>query len=172
MKTETVDILNHPFIANNQDISDKIKFILSRKGQFCSFRAKRSLKTLKGFQHLNIEKESSYSCRIGIEYENMAAIKEIREGGKEASGLKGKRWLAYPYFLASESTENIFVRLYAIDSAKGLHGTNTKYFLNGEEKSKEDIRPYCLANEFASDSYAKPCIDFPLNSILAGSFSS
>lgn len=172
MNTTINNLLEHPFVVANQEMNQKIHFILSRKGQICSFRAKRQLKTLKQFKDLVIEKESSYSCRIGIEYENMAVTKEIRAEGKEPSGLKGKEWLFYPYFLKSQSSENIYVRLYAMDPAKGLNGRDTKYFLNGNLAEKENIRQFCLASEFSNGIYVpKPCIDFSLNSILAGSFS-
>jgi hypothetical protein len=151
------------------DGQKKLKFIFSKKGQICKFRGRRLMKTLKKFSHLKFEKESSYLCRIGIEYENMGVVKQVRGEGKQATGLKGKVWELYPYILRSEKTDNLLLRIYSVDPTKGLEGKDIKYYLDDIEVGIHNIKTIkscCLASEFKEGGRRPIMLDFPLDAII------
>lgn len=157
----------YPTIKQDIPLQDKLKFIFSKKGQICKFRGRRQMKTLKTFCDLKIEKESSYLCRIGIEYENMGVVKQVREEGKEASGLKGKVWEIYPYILRSEKTDNLLLRIYAVNPEKGLEGIEKKYYINDIEVTDIlQVKACCLASEFKEGGSRPIMLDFPLDAII------
>ena len=158
----------YPIIKQDLSVQEKLRFIFSKKGQICKFRGRRLMKTLKTFSHLKVEKESSYLCRIGIEYENMGVVKQVREGGKEATGLKGKVWELYPYILRSEKTDNLLLRIYSVDPTKGLEGKDIKYYINDIEIGNhniETVKTCCLASEFKEGGPRPIMLDFPLDAI-------
>lgn len=161
-------LLNHPFVQATPELAEKLAFIFSRHGQICSFATRRPLKMRKEFGHVLVEKEAKYICRVGLNYEAMAVTQEIRESGKEASGLIGREWVSFPHILRGIKSGKFLLRIYAVDPLKGLRAKEKHYFLDGKKTEDiEQVKTMCLASEFANRDVFTPtlCMDFPLDSI-------
>ena len=84
--------------------------------------------------------------RVGINYDNMAAVKEKRENGElpaESAGLPWGVWAIFPYLI--EHKGKYYLRLY-----KGTSATTkpfAQYYRNGIAVSFDDVKDDLLASE-------------------------
>lgn len=121
--------------------------ILSRRGQIVTMTTKRNMKVRKG--QAPIEKISKFQVRVGVSYDNIAAVKEKRESGelpKENKGLPWGEWEIYPYVIVHKGER--YIRCTAIDSFAGY----VKYYRNGTEIPEEETKAACLSSEFGDKS--------------------
>ena len=119
------------------------------KGSFQKMIWSRELKLYKKFENQNIKitKVSEGTVRFGVEYDNMKAVQEKRENGElpqDNQGLNGMEWIFYPYLLKGKNGKE-YLR---VNTIKG-NPIKTKYFMNGEEITKEQAEEYCTANNFS-----------------------
>ena len=105
----------------------------------------RPAKTKKSFQGI-VNKQVRMVGRIGVQYDNLKAVKEKRESGElpaENQGLAWGQFLVYPYLIGHKGKE--YLRLY--------HGTSkipyntAKFFVDGTEVEKSAIEDILLASE-------------------------
>lgn len=112
-------------------------------GQFHSVKWEKTLKTRKGIAD-KITKESQAILRLGVSYDNKKAVQMKRENGelpKENQGLPYGEWERFPYLIKHNGGYQLRVTTAENTTFK------TKYYLNGEEVSKEDIEKLVLASE-------------------------
>lgn len=134
---------------------DILNRAMGRKGQFVGLLWVRPMAVRKGIESV-ITKEVRTVARVGIEYDNQAAVIEGRASGDlppENAGLPWGKWLHYPYLI--EHKGNLYFRLYPVNGAKA----KTVYRLNGQIARREEIEGLCLAKEF----YEKDGACFTLN---------
>jgi len=119
------------------------KKIMEKKGQFCHLSYKRPLKFRKEFEESNYGyKQVEGTFRLGIDYEELGVVQEKREQGITASGLKGKQWQKFPWFLEG-ANNTLLLRVYTARNTK----STTTFVLNGKEVSVEELEPFCLKSE-------------------------
>lgn len=124
------------------------KAILNKNAQFTALQWSRPCKTLKGCTDEIIKTVKARNIRIGAGYDNMKAVKEGRANGElptENQGLKGKKWIEYPYILQSIYNDTEYVR---IETAKNSV-FETEYTKNGVRVTKSEIADLLYANEKA-----------------------
>ena len=139
-----------------------ISNLRSKKGQFGRVVWEKSLKTRKDFKNLSIRKRTSMVARAGINYDNLAIVKEKRENGSLPeinAGLPWGEWVpdAFPYLISHK--ENTYIRLYPSNNLETL------YFMNGKLSSLDEIKEFVLASELPKGE--KPdCISVNLDNVI------
>lgn len=107
----------------------------------------RPCETLKGCAD-TITKSVRMVGRIGVEYDNLAAVQSKRESGElpaENKGLNGMEWVEPPYLLRSLKSGRYLIRLYKGTSDKVQ--PETHFFRNGVEVSKDELANVLTAKE-------------------------
>ena len=129
----------------NKNILEKF---LSKRGQIAVIEFARPLKTRKEFAHLCIEKNVTMAVRCGITYDNINNVIEKREAGDLPAvnqGLKWGKWVEGLENYVIEHKGNEYLRFATLPNGK-----NERIFtLNGKQVTAEEIKPFCLASEFA-----------------------
>jgi hypothetical protein len=122
-----------------------LNIILQRKGQIATFVTERAMKVRKGMQP--ITKRSEFQCRVGVNYDNIAAVKDKRENGllpEENAGLPWGTWHVFPYVI--EHKGEYYVRCTVL---RNDYRRPAVYIRNGEAISREVAQAECLASEFS-----------------------
>ena len=121
-----------------------LDLILSRKGQIVTIGTKRPMKVKKGMPE--IIKHSEFQARVGVNYDNIGAVKEKRENGElpsENQGLPWGSWEIFPYVIAHKGER--YIRCTILNN--GFHRPAV-YTLAGSEISRDDAAKMALASEF------------------------
>lgn len=87
-------------------------------------------------------KVSRFQIRVGIEYENKGTVIEKRESGIEASPLKGKEWIEFPYWIKSIKTGKLLLACSSV-----LNGNHRTAFCDPSfmEISPDLVKPFLKA---------------------------
>jgi hypothetical protein len=117
--------------------------LLDMKGQIVSLGTVRELKVRKG--ETAIQKASVFSCRAGVSYDNIKAVKEKRENGELPEvnqGLNWGEWAVFPHLIHHKG--EFYFR------CNTLPGNIPKvaYQRNGAIITKEEAQVAALASEF------------------------
>lgn len=119
--------------------------LMGLKGQFASLRTVRPLKVKKG--KAEILKDSTFTCRVGVNYDNITAVKEGREDGSlpaENAGLPWGEWLVFPYVIAHKGCH--YFRCTSVHNDNAI--PRVTYTRNGVEITKDEAKADALASEF------------------------
>ena len=125
----------------------------NHKGQNIKAVWAKHLKTRKGVESI-VEKITSIVIRAGIDYENLAVVKEGRANGsmpEVSAGLPWGEWAEFPFHIAHKGTD--YVRFYP---TSGSAKAQSQYLLDGKPVAKEDVIALCLASEFSKPSDEAP----------------
>ena len=146
MTTATIPISAIPAITS---LPPAVQRLFALKGQFASLRMVRAMKVRKG--EMPIMKDSTFVCRIGVDYDNIAAVQEKRDNGELPAvnqGLPWGQWAVFPYLI--EHKGEYYFRC---TSVNGNNASTPRviYLRNGQEISKVDAESACLASEFRDD---------------------
>lgn len=119
-----------------------------KKGQFATVSTVRECKVRKG--KATIEKHSTFTIRVGVNYDNQAAVVEKRADGElpsENAGLPWGEWVDgyFPYLIEHKGT--YYVRLTPVYGNEANKQT-AKYFRDGVEITRDEAKADCLASEF------------------------
>lgn len=107
----------------------------------------RPVETYKGVT-ASVTKSVRMVGRIGMEYDNLAAVQAKRESGElpaENKGLNGMEWIEAPWLLRSIKSGKYQIRLYNGTSPNVK--PETHWFLNGVEVAKEQVMALITAKE-------------------------
>ena len=124
------------------------------KGTFVPVTWERDCKTRKGVT-VNVRKRTSGVVRVGIDYDNVADVRDGRENGTlpaENAGLPWGQWEVFPLSILHK--ESRYFRFYF---ATGLDGKRDRlhvtYFIDGKPIDKETLQVMgiCLASEFPAE---------------------
>lgn len=145
MTTITISSNNN---NNANDLTKKVLSLLSRSGQIVTMTTNRPVKIKKGANASPINKESIFQCRIGVNYDNISAVKEKRVDGslpEENAGLPWGKWVKFPFLI--EHNGEFYLRCTTL---KNSVKTKTKYVAvsNGNEVAIDDVKSIALASEF------------------------
>lgn len=121
-----------------------VEALLSKKGQIVTMTTQRPMKVRKG--QPVIDKTSTFQCRVGVIYDNIAAVKQKREDGRlpaENAGLPWGQWAQFPHLI--EHKGEYYLRCTVLRN--NVPGS-VKYIQNGIEITKDQAKAACLASEF------------------------
>ena len=138
-----------------------IDYLLTRKGQIVTVKARRACKVKKGSPF--IEKETVFQAAVGVNYDNKLSVQIKRESGElpeKSAGLPWGEWETFPYVIRHKGK-----RYFRFSTVKNKFVPKTKYFLDGEEVEKAKIEEYLLASEKGSKQ-EKDCFNFNLSDVL------
>lgn len=116
----------------------------NKKGSLMRLSIERPVKTYKSYDGRPITKTTEATVRLGIKYDNMKAVAEMRETGeipKNNGGLPYGRWEIPQYVIENKGT--YYLRCYVMPHTR----IKTRYFIGGLEVSKEFALQYCLKSE-------------------------
>ena len=136
--------INNPTLAT-VDLPVGVHRLMGLKGQFASIRTVRPLKVRKG--KAEILKDSTFTCRVGVNYDNIAAVKEGRAGGTlpaENAGLPWGEWCVFPYVIAHKGAH--YFRCTSVHNDNAI--PRVTYTRNGVEITKAEAMVDGLASEF------------------------
>jgi len=127
----------------------KVRALLEMRGQMCSITYARECKMRKG--EAMIYKYSDMIVRVGIEYDNIKAVKEKRESGELPALNQGLSWGSYvpglyPFIITHK--DNLYFRFFTVPNNPTVI-RNVSYMRDGKEITKEEAQVACLASEFA-----------------------
>jgi hypothetical protein len=138
--------------TNYMNASEIVGNVQSRKGQHVRATWQRVCKTFKDCPLLIVKRTSAY-VRAGIEYANLAVVKDAVANGErsEVESLPWGEWLKYPFIISHKGKE--YVRLYPATFAN-LATPSVEWSIDGKPADYAQVEPYLLASEkrFASRS--------------------
>lgn len=121
-----------------------IRRALGRAGQFTGFLWVRPMKTRKGITAL-VTKSVRCVGRVGVTYDNRAAVQDARASGElpsENAGLPWGQWLVHPYLITHNG--KLYLRLYPVPGRR----PRVIYRIDGRLASRAEVEALCLASEF------------------------
>jgi hypothetical protein len=136
--------------------------LLTRKGQIVTVKTTRPVKVRKGMPAIN--KTSEFQCRVGVNYDNIATVKEGRTDGTlpaENAGLPWGEWEIFPYVIAHKGER--YVRCTLLQN--NFHRAPVFTLEDGSVIAKEDVIPMALASEF-KEGNDNAVFNIKLSSIL------
>jgi hypothetical protein len=127
----------------------KLEKIRQRKGQFTKIQFRSSPKPSAAFKSKVLEKVTTGTFRLGLDYSNLGAVKEGIEAGErgEVQPLPWGQWLEFPILIQHNGKE--YARVYPQherDESGTLVPKNTavvKYLIDGQEVDRETFNA-CL----------------------------
>jgi len=125
-----------------------IQKLLTKKGQIATMTTERPMKVRKG--QPSIIKTSTFQARIGVDYNNIKAVKEKRESGVLAAvpqELPYGKWLVFPYIIETETDYQVRCSKFSSNFKP-----RTVYKRAGVEISKDEAAVACLASEFKENT--------------------
>jgi hypothetical protein len=138
-----------------------INDILNKKGTIVTVTAQKSVKVKKG--RAPITKLSVFQARLGINYDNMASVKEKRDNGilpEQNQGLPWGNWKVYPYIIEHNGKE--YIRFSKVNSSMK---NESHYYRDGIEISKDEMKMDSLASEYNSKGELD-CFNIPVDNII------
>lgn len=127
------------FICNVNELKRKA-------GKFQTIKYQRTCKVLKNCPYEIRKVTVASSVRVGCQYDNLGSVKQKRMDGELPSdniGLRGMKWVEYPFLLESEKTGEQYLR---IELCKGSKFTS-QYYIGDRAVNKEEIMEYLAASE-------------------------
>lgn len=121
--------------------------LLALRGQIVNLTTNRQVKYLKTVTVAPTFKVSTFQCRAGVNYDNIAAVKEDRASGElpaENAGLNGVEWVAFPHLLRGIKSGKYQFRCTRLN---GGNRTAVAFIRDGKEISREEAMAGTLASE-------------------------
>jgi hypothetical protein len=125
--------------------------LFSKKGQYISAIFQTEKKGSAQHKAVRLEKRTSGTFRAGLDFSNLASVKEGIEAGQreEVGSLPFGKWEKFPYTILhtpAKTTQEIrYVRLYP--SLNTTHRVSVQYLVNGVESTKEQFASYLTPSE-------------------------
>jgi hypothetical protein len=141
--------------------------LMTRKGQIVTVKTKRPMKMLKHMEQ--VFKTSDFQCRVGVDYDNIATVKEGRANGElpaENQGLPWGEWAVFPYIIRhtkkGATQEDLYVRCTMLNN--GYRKAPVFELADGTVLSKDDVKAMTAASEFKDSDSA--VFNITLSSVL------
>lgn len=143
-----------------QALLDKL---MTRKGQIVTVRTARPVKMKKG--QPEVIKTSEFQCRVGVTYDNIAAVKEARANGDlpaENAGLPWGEWIEFPYTIGHKG--ETYVRCTLLNN--NFRRAPVFTLADGTVVDKEVVKAGALASEFKEGDAENAVFNIKLSSLL------
>jgi hypothetical protein len=124
-----------------------VRTLLTIKGQIVALKTERDAKMRKG--KAQIRKESSFTCRIGCDYNNLEVVQIKREVGILPETPQPRPWGVwvpglFPY--VAEHKGNYYFRCTVFNSTTI---PKVRWLRDGVEITREEAQVDCLGSEFS-----------------------
>lgn len=129
---------------NLSEVMEKIEDY--KPGRFINIKWKRPVKTIKSYTGSEIIKSTFGVSRMGIAYDNMKAVVEMRLDGRLPTvnaGLPWGAWFKKRYII--EHKGRYYLRVYTVPGTELI----SVYYLDKQTVDKRSIRDFCLKSEFS-----------------------
>lgn len=149
-----------------------VQAVQDNKGQNVQAIWRRTMKT-RADVPMTIEKETSCFVRAGIDYANLASVKQGIESGErgEIQPLKWGTWAQFPFIIThtpkGTTEQKEYVRLYPATFENLKKKTVVRYFVDGKLATEEEVKPFCLASEFRERDEEAVCFTIKAESLIA-----
>lgn len=143
-------------IKSVEDTQKLMDLILSRKGQYVRMVTKRPMKVRKGQQA--VYKTSTFTARLGVNYDNIKEVKERRADGRAPEvnqGLPWGEWLIPNFIITHKGS--YYLRYTTTNNSKA----EVEYSLDNGTISAEVAKTMCLASEFPAPKIATIVVETP-----------
>jgi len=145
-------------------LPSRVRALLALRGQIVTILIGRDAKVRKG--ETPIQKFSHMQVRVGVNYDNIAAVKEKRESGELPAENAGRAWGVYvpglfPYVILHK--DQLYFHFSTVNASMK---TETKWVRDGKEITAAEAQVSCLASEFADRGTTLECFDLKVESIL------
>ena len=134
-----------------------------KAGTWVAILWEKELKTRKGIESVVVKKTEA-TLRMGVTYDNKASVIEKRETGelpKENQGLPYGTWYRFPYLI--EHKGNLQLRVTTSQNTK----YNTKYYIDGIEATKDEVRELVLKSEIESNGERPEVFNIKIENVVA-----
>lgn len=155
----------YPLNCAPMNAKNIIESLQNRRGQHVRVSWRKQLETRKEVTD-TVEKETTTFVRSGINFANLASVREGIANGERGEVQPLPTWCEWeqaPFILRHKSNGTQYVRLYP--STFNNLKPATRYFLNGVEVSAQDVQPLCLAKEFRDREETPACFMVKAESI-------
>lgn len=128
-----------------QTQTQMLELLMSRRGQIVTVKTQRPVKMKRG--QPEVFKASEFQCRVGVNYDNIAVVKEGRATGElpaENAGLPWGEWLEFPYTIGHKG--ETYVRCTLLNN--GFRRAPVFTLADGTVVDRETVRAGALASEF------------------------
>ncbi len=145
-------------------IPRQVAALMALNGKFVRMTTRRDLKVRKGEQA--IEKVSDFTCRVGVDYNNIAAVKEKRENGElpeTPQPLPWGQWLIFPFVIFHNG--NHYFRCTTVKNENSK--PEVHFYRNGVEISHYEAKASALASEFPAEKPDNDVFTVKVESITA-----
>jgi hypothetical protein len=125
-----------------------LALLMTRKGQIVTVKTERPVKVKKNQPAYT--KTSEFQCRVGVNYDNIATVKEGRADGTlpaENAGLPWGEWIDFPYTIGHKG--DTYIRCTMLNN--GFHRAPV-FQLDGQVVDKETVKAAALSSEFKEGS--------------------
>ena len=144
-------------------MQNTLQTLLSRKGQYVTLSTRRPVKMRKG--QPEVFKLSTYTVRVGVNYDNIKAVQIKRADGTlpaENAGLPWGEWVDFPYTIAHKG--EMYLRCTMAHNT--AHKATTAYQLaDGSAIDPVDVRVMALASEFKEGGSDNDVFNIKVSSI-------
>jgi hypothetical protein len=100
------------------------------------------------YKGMPVTKKSSYTARLGVDYDRQKTVIEARENGElpaKNQGLKGEQyWVKFPFIIHNPKNDRYFLR---VTGSSFRHPAKSAYYVDGREVKREDIAHMLTARE-------------------------
>jgi hypothetical protein len=156
MQPDPIDIVS--------SLPSKVQTLLSMKGQIVTMLIGREGKMRKGVAP--VYKFTRMQVRVGVNYDNIAAVQAKRESGELPAENAGRSWGEYvpgffPYLITHKG--QLYFHFSTVNTSMK---SETKWVRNDKEITVEEAKAACLASEFAERESTLECFDLKVESIL------
>ncbi len=137
-------LFNH--MATAAPVPELVANLLQLKGQFVRFGCVRDLKLKVGA--VPVQKASLFTCRVGVDYDNIRDVIAKRESGElpaENAGLPWGRWHTFPYVI--EHNDKWYFRCTSVKSSM----PETAFRRAGVIITKEEAMEFARSEEKRED---------------------
>jgi hypothetical protein len=143
-----------------------VRTLLSFKGQILTLQIGRECKMRKGVTGM-VHKFSKMQVRVGIDYDNIAAVQEKRESGELPAENAGRAWGSYvpglfPYVI--EHKGQIYFHFSTLPNSS--FKSEVHFMRDGKPIEKSEVATLCLASETTERETTLECFDLKVESIL------
>jgi hypothetical protein len=111
------------------------------------------------------EKDSTFTARVGVDYDNISAVKEKRETGElpaENAGLPWGEWLHFPHVIIHNG--KCYFRCTSVNGNAACVPV-VKWWKDGREISKDEAMAVALASEKGGEGDPRDVFTVKVDSI-------
>ncbi len=150
----TAPSINSTFATTAGDITAlpaAVQQLLSLKGQIVTLTTAREVKYRKDTPTAQTVKISTVQVRVGINYDNLSAVKAKRESGElpeENQGIPGYEWVQFPHLLRAVKSGKFQMR------CNTFNGNPSKvvFMRDGAEITRDEALVGALSSELPKDT--------------------